>query len=100
MERVRRKMVRLLVISIGVTFLGLIAVLAAVVYRTANKDAAPAAGANLPVSIPAGSRVLETSLGDGQALLRVARTNGGEALLLVDLATGAVVATYPLDIAR
>ncbi|MBU4530873.1 MAG: hypothetical protein KUA43_08485 [Hoeflea sp.] len=44
MEKVRRKMVRLLAVSIGVMFIGLMAVLGAIVYKFTQRDAAPAAG--------------------------------------------------------
>lgn len=40
MEKVRRKMVRLLAVSIGIMFIGLMAVLGAIVYKFTQDDAA------------------------------------------------------------
>ncbi len=96
-EKVRRKMVRLLAISIAVLFVGLIAVLSAVVYRTA--DTAPTTGeaageeTGAPITLPQGARILETSLSADRILIRVA-TGDGEEILLVDRATGSVAARY------
>ncbi len=46
MEKVRRKMVRLLAVSIGIMFIGLMAVLGAIVYKFTQEDASgsPVAG--------------------------------------------------------
>ena len=46
MEKVRRKMVRLLAVSIGIMFIGLMTVLGAIVYKFTSSDD-PAAGAAL-----------------------------------------------------
>ncbi|WP_442880054.1 hypothetical protein [Aurantimonas sp. A2-1-M11] len=93
-ERLRRKMVRLLVVSIGIMTIGLMAVLAAVVYRAAGTDA-PLAGIEATIALPAGSEVLESSLDGEQALLRV-RTGSQVSLYLISLADGSVTARYAL----
>jgi hypothetical protein len=51
MEKVRRKMVRLLAVSIGIMFIGLMAVLGAIVYKFTQDDAAGSGS-----QIAAGSR--------------------------------------------
>jgi len=93
-ERVRRKMVRLLVVSIGVMTIGLMAVLAAVVYRTVGGPG-PLDGIETTIALPAGSEVLETSLDGRQALLRV-RNGADVSLYLVSLTDGSVTARYAL----
>lgn len=107
-ERVRRKLARLLFASFGIMFLGLIAVFAVIVYRlnAPAGDAVRADGATatpapaLPeapaaIRLPAGARLVSTALDGDRALLQVEGPAGAE-LLLVDLADGAILARYPL----
>ena len=84
--------------------LGLIAVFSAIVYKV---NAAGEAGAVLargasaapvtaPISIPAGARLVSTALDGERALLHLEAADGAVTLLLVDLATGTPIGTYPL----
>lgn len=93
-ERLRRKMVRLLVVSIGIMTIGLMAVLAAIVYRTMGGPG-PLEGIETAIALPAGSEVLESSLDGKQALLRV-RDGSEVSLYLVSLTDGSVTARYAL----
>lgn len=54
-------------------------------------DAGPVSGAfgESRVAIPAGARILDVTLGSGRIVVRVAKPEGGEALVLIDAATGA-----------
>ena len=94
-ERVRRKMVRLLAVSIGIMSIGLMAVLGTVVYKATRGGtaSAPVAGAALDVHLPDGAAIEETSLGAEEMLIR-ARVGGETRLYLVSLASGQVVASY------
>ena len=94
-EKIRRKMVRLLALSIAVLFVGLIAVLSAVVYRSSGPSVAALAERGGAIQLPAGARILESSLGADAILLRVA-LEGSEEFLLVSRATGEVVSRYPV----
>jgi hypothetical protein len=103
-ERIRRKLARLLIASFGVMFLGLIAIFAVIVYRlnAAPGDAGLSADATvrLPagdatIRLPAGARLVSTALDGGRALLQVESSAGAE-LVLVDLADGAILARYDL----
>jgi hypothetical protein len=97
-EKVRRKMVRLLAISIAVLFVGLIAVLSAVVYRTKDGEGGQrAAGTLPPVAIGAGARVVATALNGDNALLTVEAADGTQSLVLLDLGSGTLAARYPLS---
>ena len=40
------------------------------------------------IAIPAGSRILNATVGPRRIVVRVAKANGGEALVLIDAATG------------
>ena len=91
---------RLLFVSGGIMMLGLIAVFSAIVYKVserADREAAPFSAASpveAKIAIPAGSRILSTSLDGGRALITLAAADGAVSLLLVDLATGAVLGRY------
>ena len=108
MERVRQKMVRLLVVSIGIMILGVMAVLAGVVYKVMTPDAEPqiVAGETFTVpdeaplrvtaSLPAGFSVDNVAL-DGPRILFYGRKSDGSAgALILDIATGRLVADISL----
>lgn len=102
MEKLRRKMVRLLAISIAVLFVGLIAVLSAVVYRTggAGEEAAradPESPVEAVVALPPGARALSVvPQGPDRALLLLDLPDGAQQLLVLDLASGAAAARIDL----
>ena len=105
MERVRRKMVRLLVVSIGVMFLGVMAVLAGVVYKVLDdgEEQAVAATDTSPVPVGAASTATaDLSIGfaieqvslDGSRIMFTGRDPGGRfSVYIFDLATGQLAAT-------
>ncbi|KQT88161.1 hypothetical protein [Aurantimonas sp. Leaf443] len=94
-ERLRRKMLRLLALSVGTLILGVMAVLAAIVYKSSAPDL-PAAGAPpLALALPQGAQVLESALDGDRALLRLS-LDGRQALYLVALSDGAILARYDL----
>ena len=107
MERVRKKMVRLLVISIGIMVVGLMAVLGAIVYKISNpkqneeaavpaeaKDQAIATNVelaeNIDVILPKGAIILSTSLTENRLLITVQLADGSPEFRLVDLVSGKV----------
>ena len=96
-ERLRRKMVRLLAVSIGTMFVAVMAVLGAVVYKLSQRDApaAAASAAPLAIDLPAGAVVKEMAAGDGAILLRV-REGTIARLLHGAAATGRIVGRYEL----
>jgi hypothetical protein len=103
-ERVRRKLARLLIASFGVMFLGLIAVFSVIVYRlnAPPGDTGASAGAafRLPagdaaIRLPAGARIVSIALDSGRALLQLEKPGGAE-LLLIDLSDGSILARYEL----
>lgn len=104
-ERVRRKLARLLIASFGVMFLGLIAVFSVIVYRlnASPGNPGPSAGVSIrlpagdtTIRLPAGARVVSTTLDGGRALLQVEKPAGAE-LLLIDLSDGSILARYELE---
>ncbi|KJS15339.1 MAG: membrane protein [Hoeflea sp. BRH_c9] len=106
MEKVRRKMVRLLAVSIGVMFIGLMAVLGAIVYKFTQADdtavaGSPVAGSSMVVpsdapiasvaSLPEGFVVESVSL-DGPRIGFFGRSaDGSRRLIIHDMTTGRIV---------
>jgi hypothetical protein len=119
-ERVRHKLVRLLVISFGIMVLGLGAVIAAIVYkineRNDGADIRPdSAGADTAagtiaasrrlsaetaiagaVDLPAGARILTASLDGDHALITISLPDETMQLLVIDLPSGKVFVRYDL----
>ena len=105
MEKVRRKMVRLLAVSIGIMFVGVMAVLAAIVYkftRPAEDTAAlPAVSTSAPsstplvdrIDLPPGFEVISMSV-DGDRIAFFGTAPGGASQVLVfDASSGSRLGT-------
>jgi len=93
-ERIRARMVRLLAVSIGIMFAGLMAVLVAIFYKMSND-----AGNRLPeqaLMLPEGAEILGEAIGDGHIMLRIKAADGQTYLLLRSLSTGEEVAQIPV----
>ena len=85
--RMIAKVRRLMLISGLFTLLGVAAVLVVIGYRVwRGEGSAPAAAADMSVTLPAGARVADTTIGDGRIVVRVEQ--GGRTVLhLFDLTT-------------
>jgi hypothetical protein len=104
-ERVRRKLVRFMAINLGILFVAVMVVIAAVVYRSWSTpktpaELAPPVGetANAPLVIPAGARVISQSIAGGRLSLHVGLDPQGEAILIYELPSGRQIGRY--DIVR
>lgn len=96
MERVRRKLVRLLAVSSAIMAVGLVAVLVAVIYRVSENAASPgpAVSVDLPVAahdvraatVGEGSLVL--TIGGADPRIEVRRLSDGAALAVFRLRPG------------
>lgn len=114
-EKVRRKMVRLLAVSIGVMMVGLMAVLGAIVYKLGQTEepevasskagAAPVAAASqlvVPetvtaenmltgeIGLPSGAKLTSSSLDGDRVLLTVQLSDGSTELHIFDLVSGQI----------
>ena len=106
MEKVRVKMVRLLVVSIGVMVIALMTVLGAIVYKISQgsekKEAETDNSAvstqsatqtglleNIDVDLPEGASVLSSDLVDNRLIIDVRLNNGQRQFWIIDLSTGA-----------
>jgi hypothetical protein len=104
MENVRRKMVRLQLVSGGIMLLMFMAVLAAIVYKINTRESKPeavaAGGLTVPsdaplkatAALPAGFAVSAVSQSDGQVLFYGVMNDGARKAFLFDITAGRVVA--------
>lgn len=103
MESVRRKMVRLQIVSGAIMFVSLMAVFGAVVYKTMREPketASTSAVSGVPsdaplaatLSLPLGFKVQSTSFSAGQILFYGEAVDGKRKALVFDLKTGRTVA--------
>ncbi len=112
MERVRRKMIRLLAVSIGVMLIGLMAVLAAVVYKINKAPEAPEQEdlrSDIPgqtavvpeqpfkmvesqITLPEGTRLLSQSLSGNLISLETLLPDGGTEIIVYDFKESRIAA--------
>ena len=102
-EKVRRKMVRLLIVSASVIVLGLMAVVVSIVYRVnripqpANAVATPADAQDIvpparqSITLPTGFTVDSTSLSGNRVLLFGTGADGRKRIVVHDIGTGGTV---------
>lgn len=111
LERVRRKLLRLLVISIGIMFTGLMAVLIAIVYKItsgspgAGQTPRPAMAVRLPgddsvltgnIVLAAGARVISQTVSGSQLSVLTEGPDGGQAIMVYDMNSGRVIARFTI----
>lgn len=82
-EAIRKKMVRLLLVSGAIMMIGLMTVLIAIVYKL-NQSSAPAMAQTGAISVPSGSKIVSTALGDGKIMLTVRDASGKNNILIFD----------------
>jgi hypothetical protein len=103
LEKVRRKMVRLQIVSAGVMFISLMAVFAAVVYKVRHSPTPEKAQSGVlsipsdqPMSatahLPSGFKVTSTALSGSQVLFFGTTVDGQSKAYIFDLAVGRLVA--------
>ncbi|QND48008.1 hypothetical protein HB780_20380 [Rhizobium lusitanum] len=107
LESVRRKMVRLQIVSAAVMVVSLMAVFGAVVYKTMRAPAKPAgaAASNIPsdapvsvtAALPQGFTVQSTSLSGNQVLFYGTLASGQRQAVVFDYGIGRIVATISLS---
>lgn len=106
LESVRRKMVRLQIVSAAVMVVSLMAVFGAVVYKTMRAPAKPAgaAASNIPsdapvsvtATLPQGFTVQSTALSGNQVLFYGTLSSGQRQAVVFDYGIGRIVATIAL----
>lgn len=109
MESVRRKMVRLQIVSGAIMFVSLMAVFGAVVYKVTRTEpsqtTASAGSSSVPsdapvsstASLPLGFKIEQTSLSGGQILFYGTDVNGKRKALVFDIRASRIVADITLS---
>lgn len=110
MEKVRRKMVRLLMISLGIMMIGLMAVLYAIVHKMSGSGAKPDAAAvaipagadeiSAPITLPKGAQINSVSLSGSRILFDLALPDGGRELAVYDSQEKRFTARHALSNAK
>ncbi|EAU40411.1 putative fimbrial subunit PilA [Fulvimarina pelagi HTCC2506] len=97
-ERLRRKLVRLLVFSMGFLILSVMTVFGVIIYRTMGAPAPQPARTGDPIAIalPAGAEIVYTAIDEGRILLTV-RQASGISLFSVSEANGEILAEYRIE---
>lgn len=108
MEKVRRKMVRLLVISIGVMMAGLMAVLYTLVNKISERPikavtpvVSEAGFASIPakeitgmIALPIGAQINNQSLSGSRVLMDITHTDGKRQTVIYDIAEQRIIARF------
>ena len=111
-ERVRRKLVRFVAINLGLLFLALMAVVAAIVYRAGRSETPPPPSVSeLPVpdaggmiegeiALPQGARVLGHAVSAGRISLDVEMAGGARAIFIYDTAQARIIGRFDIVTGR
>ena len=107
-ERVRGKLIRFMIINLGLLFLALMAVVIAIVYRSGSREKPPVAAATeLPmpapgevpggdIVLPEGARIASHALSGNRISLDVLLKDGGRAIYFFDTAARAMVGRFDI----
>jgi hypothetical protein len=102
-EKVRRKLVRFVVINLGLLFVALMAVVSAVVYqsRTAAPPALSAGDIPSPdgviearIPLPLGAKIVSQSLSGNRIAVEAELADGGRVIFLYDIAERRIVGRF------
>ena len=100
-EKVRKKLVRFIVINLGLLFVALMAVVGAVVYQSRTAEAptdavmaTPDALIEADIPLPAGARIMSQSLSGDRITLDVELANGSRVIFLYDIAERRVIGRF------
>ncbi len=77
-ERVRRKMMRLMMVSVAIMMIGLIAVIGAIVYKLSARGTSAAAGTlETHIQLPQGAKIVAATPNGGDILFTIDPGDGG-----------------------
>ena len=90
-----------LVIGMGVLIvIGVVVLVYAIIERAGKTDAPETMAAPSQIDLPAGARIVETSIGDGRIVVRLSLADGSHRLLVIDADTGRRVGEINLQSAN
>jgi len=106
-ESVRRKLVRFMMINLGILFLAVMVVIAALVYkmsRTPGTASAPVTDVQIPagavlsgdIVLPVGAKVVSQSLSGNRLSIDAELADGSRAIFLYDIAERRVIGQFAI----
>ncbi|WP_336278480.1 hypothetical protein [Bartonella sp. CB175] len=111
-ERVRKKLMRLMIISISITLVLLLAVLLGIVYKVVATHSIPQEGISFSfdaknpkisqhtLSLPKNTQILSQSLSEHNIVLKILTPDGQTKFVIYNYDTGALVAILSVDITQ
>jgi hypothetical protein len=93
MEKVRRKLARLMAVSIGIMLVGLMAVLGAVVYKSAGSGV-PQGTMEAVIDLPDGFTVSDTAVSDNRILFFGKAGDGATRVLIYDANSASLIVNH------
>lgn len=93
-ERVRRKLLRFAIVNIGILFLALALVVAALAWRSVSAAKAPAAFVEAELALPQGAQVSSHAVSPTEISLFATLPNGAGAVFVFARADGRLVGRY------
>ncbi|RWL41721.1 MAG: fimbrial protein [Mesorhizobium sp.] len=106
-ENVRRKLVRFMIVNLGLLFLALMVVIGALVYKARNAPvagSAPAGDVQVPVGaplsgdivLPVGAKVVSQSLSGNRLSIDAELADGSRSIFVYDIAERRVIGQFPI----
>lgn len=105
-ERVRRKLVRFIAINLGILFLALMAVVAALVYRATRVETPTAPVRELPVpsgtaaygeiSLPRGANIISHAISGNRLSLSLELADGSRTIFIYDMTEARLIARFDI----
>ncbi len=106
LEKVRRKLIRFMAVNLGLIFLALMVVIAALVYKSRTRTPAPSpvseipAPAGAPVSgdivLPVGAKVLSQSLSETRLSIEAELADGSRTIFVYDIAERRMISQFTI----
>ena len=93
-ERLRKKLVRFVAINLGLLFAALMAVVAAIVYKSGHAPAPADGPAVAEIALPAGARMIGHGFSDGQFSIDAELADGSRVIIVYDVAGKKIVGRY------
>lgn len=105
-EKLRRKLVRFVAVNLGLLFIALMAVLAAIVYKSNSRPEKPVAtSASVPspaegaflsgdIALPVGARIVSQALSGNRVSIDAELADGSRAIFLYDFAERRMVGRF------
>jgi hypothetical protein len=93
-ERVRKKLVRFVAINLGLLFAALMAVVAAIVYKSGHAPPADGPATIAEIALPAGAKMIGHGFSEGQFSIDAELADGSRVIIVYDVAGKKIVGRY------